>query len=254
MSSKLASNADRIDEISQVLLQVLRDRGGTSPAAPLRDAAGLDQNQQVHYRMNEYLIPAGLAEKASEKQEQPGGRKDAIVYRLRDEGREWLREHGEDIERAVDAAKVVESLERTRETVGDFSSRMDRLENKYRSRTDTITRHSDRIGNNRRKISDVGDQIDSLAQESHVENMNKRLNQVIRSQNSLANERVERLEEQVDELEAEVRQLRGEAVESDEIIQDESEARDEFLRADLADVREIAERADRSWWDRLLGR
>jgi archaellum component FlaC len=254
MSSKSASNADRIDEISQVLLQVLRDRGGTSPAAPLRDAAGLDQNQQVHYRMNEYLIPAGLAEKASEKQEQPGGRKDAIIYRLRDEGREWLRENGEDIERAVDAAKVVESLERTRDTVGDFKSRMDRLEKKYRSRTDTIARHSDRMGNNRRKISEVEDQMDSLAQTNRVEEMNERLNQVIRGHNSLSSDRVEQLEERVDELEAEVKQLRGEAAESDEIIQDESEARDEFLRADLADVREIAERADRSWWDRLLGR
>lgn len=242
-----------IDDVSEILLQVLRDRGGSSPAAPLRDAAGLSQNQQVHYRMNEYLVPFGLVRKSSEQQEQPGGRKNAIIYELRERGREWLREHGEDIERAVDAAKVVESLERTRETVVEFSSRMDRLEERYQTRTDTISRHSDRLGKTANRISELDSQMDSLASVDRVHEMDERLSDVIRAHNRVVNEELEQVEDRLSELEDEVETLRSRVVESDDVIVEESKARDEFLRADLADVREIAERADRSWWQRLFG-
>ena len=52
---------------------------------------------------------------------------------------------------------------------------------------------------------------------------------------------------------AELEERVGEIGETVARLEEESKARDEFLRADLAAVRDLAEQANRSWWERLFG-
>lgn len=59
-------------------------------------------------------------------------------------------------------------------------------------------------------------------------------------------EAVAELEERVGEIEE------TEIEETVARLEEESKARDEFLRADLAAVRDLAERANRSWWEGLF--
>ena len=59
-------------------------------------------------------------------------------------------------------------------------------------------------------------------------------------------EAVAELEERVGEIEE------TEIEETVARLEEESKARDEFLRADLAAVRDLAERANRSWWEELF--
>ena len=125
MGSKIGYGGIILKETSQMLLQSLYDRGGEAIASELRDDVQLDYAQQVHYRLKEYLIPAGLVERAT-RREMPGNTRNAIVYGLTDEGRSFVEVHREELSRTVDTDAVLQSYRRVSEEVSGCQDRMDR--------------------------------------------------------------------------------------------------------------------------------
>lgn len=61
MSEMLSPEEVKIDNQSQLMLWEMRD-GEWERALTLRRAANLDENRQVFYRMEKYLVPGGLVE------------------------------------------------------------------------------------------------------------------------------------------------------------------------------------------------
>jgi hypothetical protein len=64
MSRVLWANENRVDRASQLMLTRLR-RESWIYAGRLRERADFSENSQVFYRMERYLIPAGLVEEAA---------------------------------------------------------------------------------------------------------------------------------------------------------------------------------------------
>ena len=92
MSGELSVDGYRIDGPSQRMLRALRG-GDWHYSAPLRDAAELDDNRQVSYRMEHHLGPAGLVLEAVREEPE----KEARRFRLTDEGEEWVEAHAEEL-------------------------------------------------------------------------------------------------------------------------------------------------------------
>ena len=91
MSEALWVDEYRIDSASQKMLRMMRG-GSWQRGSSLRDAAGLSDNSQVFYRVEEYLKPAGLVEERARRDE-----KALRKFQLTEWGREWVEEHGEEI-------------------------------------------------------------------------------------------------------------------------------------------------------------
>jgi chromosome segregation ATPase len=92
MSEMLQSQEVRIDNESQLMLHELRG-GEWVRALKLRRAAGLDENRQVFYRMENHLIPGGLVE------EQDRENTDEMrLFRLTSGGAEWVDDHARELE------------------------------------------------------------------------------------------------------------------------------------------------------------
>jgi|AntDeeMetagen134_2_1112570.scaffolds.fasta_scaffold01783_2 hypothetical protein len=88
MSEMLPPEEVKIDNQSQLVLWQLRDEEWER-ALTLRRAANLAENRQVFYRMEEYLIPAGLVEEQA--RENTG---DLRRFRLTQAGKDWVEDRG----------------------------------------------------------------------------------------------------------------------------------------------------------------
>jgi hypothetical protein len=92
MSGELSADGYKVDGPSQQMLRALRG-GGWQYSASLRNAAGLEDNRQVSYRMEEYLGPAGLVVEAVREEPE----KEARRFKLTDEGEAWVEDHAEEL-------------------------------------------------------------------------------------------------------------------------------------------------------------
>lgn len=92
MSEMLQPEEVKIDNQSQLILWELRDREWER-ALTLRRAANLGENRQVFYRMEKYLIPAGLVEEQS--RENPD---ELRRFRLTEKGEKWVEDRGNKLE------------------------------------------------------------------------------------------------------------------------------------------------------------
>lgn len=84
-----------------------------------------------------------------------------------------------------------------------------------------------------------------------IEETQERLNLNVLSTSDRSESNEERSKETAEAV-AELEERVGEIEETVARLEEESKARDEFLRADLAAVRDLAERANRSWWEGLF--
>lgn len=96
MSQVLHIGENRIDRPSQIILGALNTDEWMF-GEPLREAAELGQNQQVFYRMDNHLLPAGLVEEKPREDRSPG-HEQARQFRLTDRGIEWVDDHAGKIE------------------------------------------------------------------------------------------------------------------------------------------------------------
>lgn len=253
MSDRLEYNGQIIDNLSQVLLQVLRDRGGRGTAGELRRVTEVEDNQQVHYRMKRYLVPAGLVEGAGTRA-MPGRTLDARVYGLTAEGREWLDGHAEDILQAVEAAQAVESLQRVRATVDTFGGRLERVERRQDEVDEQMGRWSSQLHDWKGTVEEVRETARSAARASFVDDLADDVRTLERETVNASNDCRE-LGEEIADVAGGVEQLDKRMAEQESVeelaetvmvLKREVEGLEEELEAVRAE-------AERGFWDRLLG-
>jgi len=150
MTNAIEVNGYRLDRTSQIVLQVLRDRGGTATTGLLAERADERDDDKdvtpshIRYRFNHHLNPLGFVEQAGQI-ERGGGTWDAYTYRITDRGREYLDQHQERILNAVDAATATERLRETRLTVDRFDERLNSTEQDVAQLMDAMTTMEERV-------------------------------------------------------------------------------------------------------------
>lgn len=253
MSDRLEYNGQPIDNLSQVFLQVLRDRGGRATAGELRRVTEVEDNQQVHYRMKRYLVPAGLVEGAGTRA-MPGRTLDARVYGLTDEGREWLNGHAEDILQAVEAAEAMESLQRVRTTVDTFGGRLERVERRQGEVDEQMGRWSSQLHDWKGTVEDVREMAKSAARASFVDDLVDDV-RALERETANASEDRRKLNEEIADVEGGTDELDARMAEQEDVEElvktvTALEREVEGLEEELEVVRVEAERG---FWDRLFG-
>ena len=229
MAETLEKDGHRIDRASQVILRALNGGDEWVRGKTLREAADLSQNGQVFYRMEEHLMPSGLVQEAARTER--NGHVEPRQFRLTEEGAAWIDEHAEALaipttreETAAKAGEAYEAATSARSSVQNYRKKLHRVKGRVEEVEDAVEEIGESQENMTVSVMSVSDRSEE----------NKE-----RSKETAAT--VAELEERVGEIEETVARL-----------EEESRARDEFLRADLAAVRDLAERANRSWWERLF--
>lgn len=233
MGEALEKDGNRIDRASQVILRELNGDDEWVRGKRLREAADLSQNGQVFYRMEEHLIPSGLAQEAARRER--NGHVEPRQFRLTEEGVVWVDEHAEALaipttreEAAEKAGAAYEAAESARESVQNYRKKLHRVKSRVEEIEEQQETHHTGLSN--------------MWQQS--ENTRERSEETAAAVEELQ-EQVGRIEESVSELEEEVSSIERRRDE-------EWERREEALREELEEVREQAERANRSWWERLF--
>lgn len=138
----------KVDGPSQRMLRALRG-GNWQYSATLRDAAELEDNRQVSYRMEQYLGPVGLVVEAVREEPE----KEARRFKLTDEGEAWVEAHAEELlaptsrEEIADLAQqgYIEGTE-AKDSVQNYRKKLSRYKNQVeevREQLEHIRDHHD---------------------------------------------------------------------------------------------------------------
>lgn len=145
MGNVLQADGNRVDRGAQLMLARLRGEGW-SYAKDLRKIADFGENTQVFYRMERYLMPAGLVEERKRDDEDK-----ARQFRLTEEGSVWLDEHSEEI--AMPATRE-EMRELAREGYEAGTSAKESVQ-KYRKKVSRI----------KNRVDDVEEEVEGITSE-----------------------------------------------------------------------------------------
>jgi hypothetical protein len=148
MSRVLWADEKRVDRGSQLMLTRLRGQGWVY-AGRLRERADFSENSQVFYRMERYLMPAGLVEEAARTDDE-----EPRQFRLTDEGSLWLEQNTDAI--ATPATRE-EMRELAREGYEAGTSARESVQN-YRKK---VSRIKNRLEDVEAEVHEIGDQQDS---------------------------------------------------------------------------------------------
>lgn len=235
MSKTLEKDGSRIDRASQLILEALNGDKEWARGKRLREAAELSQNTQVFYRVEEHLEPAGLVEEAARTGRE--GYVEPRRFRLTDEGKEWVTEQ-------ASALAVPATREETQKKAGAAYEVAESARSSVQNYRKKVSRVKKRVEELDKAVAEIGNRQQGTE-----------MHQVTVSRRSSDNEEgLEELTERVEELERSIGDLEDETSSMMRRTREAGEERDASLREDLAEVRELAERANRSWLDRLLGR
>lgn len=142
-----------LDRISKHILTKMAQMEEAT-ASELRDALGLEQNQSVHYRMDQKLIPNGYVYENPQRREQPGSRKPARVYEIEPKGKEWVEDHGHE----VTLTDIDEAEQEIQRLTAEFRSLSDDIQKLKRWRQE----QSGHSGGVKNRLSDLSDDIEEL--------------------------------------------------------------------------------------------
>jgi prefoldin subunit 5 len=148
MSRVLWADENRVDRGSQLMLTRLRGQGWVY-AGRLRERADFSENAQVFYRMERYLMPAGLVEEAARTDDE-----EPRQFRLTDEGSLWLEQNTDEI--ATPATRE-EMRELAREGYEAGTSARESVQN-YRKK---VSRIKNRLEDVEAEVHEISDQQDS---------------------------------------------------------------------------------------------
>ena len=219
MAETLEKDGYRVDRASQVILRTLNGGDEWVRGKTLREAADLSQNGQVFYRMEEHLIPAGLAQEAARTER--NGHVEPRQFRLTEEGMAWIEEHAEILatpttreETAAKAGEAYEVAESARESVQSYRKKLYRV----KSRVEDLEELPERVRETETKLQYQAGSLDEIrsrateteeayeefAEESRkVMERQQREIETLQEENDALREKIERLEEK---LEGTVRQ------------------------------------------------
>lgn len=206
MSRVLWADENRVDRGSQLMLTRLRGQGWVY-AGRLRERADFSENSQVFYRMERYLMPAGLVEEAARTDDE-----EPRQFRLTDEGSLWLEQNTDAIatpatreEMRELAREGYEAGTSARESVQNYRKKVSRIKNRLEdveaevheigdqqdSDDTTLTILSERSKDNRDRsketknaVADLRDQMDTRAATDDVERLRDDVNALQETLNS----------------------------------------------------------------------
>ena len=207
MSRVLWADEKRIDRGSQLMLTRLRGEGWVY-AGRLRERADFSENAQVFYRMERYLMPAGLVEEAARTDDD-----EPRQFRLTDEGSLWLEQNTDAIatpatreEMRELAREGYEAGTSARESVQNYRKKVSRIKNrledveaevheiddKQESNVTTLTIQSERSKDNRERskeakdaVADLQDQMDTRAASDDMERLSDDVRAIERTLSSV---------------------------------------------------------------------
>lgn len=193
MSSVLWADENRIDRGSQLMLTRLRGEGWVY-AGRLRERADFSENSQVFYRMERYLIPAGLVEEAARTDDD-----EPRQFRLTDEGSLWLEQNTDAIatpatrdemrelaregyEAGTSARESVQNyrkkVSRIKNRLEDVEAEVDEISDQQESNNTTLSIQSERSRDNRERskatkdaVADLQDKMDTRAASDDVQRL-----------------------------------------------------------------------------------
>jgi len=152
MTDKLEKDGNPIDKTSQRILQHLHSRRGedvpSATSTDLRDACGIENSQNITYRVNTHLAPANLVTWVEE--DATGAAGSRRHYSITEEGAEWVENHADDIARpsdlddtadtAQDALSVAQDAfaeaEKAKDSVQNYRQKVARLKTRVTGRED----------------------------------------------------------------------------------------------------------------------
>jgi hypothetical protein len=207
MSRVLWADEKRVDRGSQLMLTRLRGQGWVY-AGRLRERADFSENSQVFYRMERYLMPAGLVEEAARTDDEEPRR-----FRLTDEGSLWLEQNTDAIatpatreEMRELAREGYEAGTSARESVQNYRKKVSRIKNrledveaevheigdKQESNVTTLSIQSERSKDNRQRsketkdaVTDLQDQIDTRAATDDLQHLSNDVRDIERTLSSV---------------------------------------------------------------------
>lgn len=183
MSEMLQHEEINIDNQSQLILWRLRD-GEWERALTLRRAANLKENRQVFYRMEKYLIPAGLVE------EQPRENQDDLRrFRLTEKGKNWVEDRGNKLRMPTTHDQIQKYALEGYEA---GTSAQESVQN-YRKKLHRVKRRVERAEETVEEIED-----DQEANDKDIEYLRER-SQAVRKRSIRNNNWLESLQDDVDE-------------------------------------------------------
>lgn len=132
----------RVDTESQLMLRALIEaeeewvRG-----LALRRAADLSENRQVFYRMERYLIPAGLVEESARESSE-----ELRLFRLTTRGEQWVEEHAEVVFTPATREEIrryaregYEAGTSAKESVQNYRKKLNRIKNRVDAMREEVT-------------------------------------------------------------------------------------------------------------------
>ena len=153
MSGELSVDGYKIDGPSQQILRALRGGGWVSSGA-LRDAADLDDNRQVSYRMERHLGPAELVLEAVRDEPERESRR----FKLSEKGEAWVEDHAEELLAPT-----------TREEIGDLAQQG------YKEGTEakeSVQQYRKKLSRYKNQVENVRDQLEHI-RDHHDEYFNR---------------------------------------------------------------------------------
>jgi chromosome segregation ATPase len=145
-----------LDRISKHVLVKLAQLDEAT-ATELKEALGLDQNQSIHYRMDQKLIPQDLAREHPERREQPGSRKAARVYQITSSGEEWVNEHRHEV--------TLSDLDAAEQEIQRLTSELHKVSSDLQSLKKWRQEQSGQTGGMSTQLSDIGDRVGDLEEQ-----------------------------------------------------------------------------------------
>jgi chaperonin cofactor prefoldin len=224
-----------IDPTSRAVLSALAGEGGVAVARELRAAVGLERDEQVRYRLTEYLLPAGLVEPTGTRHV-AGGNEEATVFSLTEAGKTFLENNGTEVGDLQTPSFVTGGDDEVGEQVEQLGDAIDDL-------SQTVSHLGSRLSRVEESLTEI---------ERGVDTTNERLDahrDAIKSTGNL----VQRNGKQLDSLSADLESFAEDTEESQELvvsrIRDALEGRDEAIHDELerirGDLKELSEQNGR---------
>jgi archaellum component FlaC len=229
-----------IDETTRAVLAALVEAGGVGVPSELRSELALDDAEQVRFRVSEYLLPAGLVEPIGSRPV-PGGDEKETVFAVTDDGESFVEAHATEMDVSTtalyggggsdevleelnglsgDVRDLQESIGDLSDTVGEFGSRLTRLEgevsdleravqrsgNRLDEHEDAIKATGRRVETTHARIEELSDELEEVAAES------ERARELVieRVRDAMA-DRDERFQNELRRLRTELKEMREES-------------------------------------------
>jgi len=181
---------DDLDFHSNLTLQTMLNAGGDATAGYLKEQTGLDQTAQIHYRMEEWLIPLGLCRDAGKTREHNGH--ESKVYELTDDGEQYALDHNLDIAPELHRGQLEDAVDQLRDQLSAVNQNAQTANKNALRAAEQADELAQRVEGFNGEVQRLGEKV------NHAETRLNRLNDLLSSEN--LDNRVADLDDEVEDL------------------------------------------------------